>query len=69
MFLTLDVQVTKGFAIPLFESHRARVGLAVLNVTNHFNPGDVQNNLGSSQAGQFFSSLGTSIRGKFEIDF
>lgn len=68
-FISLDAQVTKGFAIPMFEKHRARIGLAVFNVTNRFNPRDVQINLGSRQAGKFFNSLGTSVRGKFEIDF
>ncbi len=35
--------------------------------TNHFNPRDVQNNLGSSHFSQFFNSLGPSVQGKFEI--
>jgi hypothetical protein len=72
-FLSLAVQVTKGFAIPKFfpkfEGRRARIGLAVLNTTNHFNPSDVQNNIASPRLGQFFNSLGASVRGKFEIDF
>ena len=72
-FLSLAMQVTKGFAIPKFvpkfEGRRARIGLAVLNTTNHFNPSDVQNNIASPRLGQFFNSLGASVRGKFEIDF
>lgn len=68
-FLSLDVQITKGFAIPKFEKHRARIGIAVFNLTNQFNPRDLQDNLGSLQAGKFFNSLGTSVRGKFEMDF
>jgi hypothetical protein len=68
-FISLDVQITKGFAIPKFEKHRARIGIAVFNITNRFNPRDVQNNLGSLRAGEFFNSLGTSVRGKFEMDF
>jgi hypothetical protein len=43
--------------------------VAVFNITNHFNPRDVQNNTGSQSFGQFFNSLGTSVRGKFEFDF
>lgn len=46
-----------------------QVGLAVLNTTNHFNPSEVQNNITSPRLGQFFNSLGTSVRGKFEFDF
>jgi len=68
-FISLDAQVTKGFRIPRFENHKMRVGAAIFNITNHFNPRDLQNNLGSSSFGQFFNSLGTSVRGKFEVAF
>ncbi len=72
-FLSIDAQVTKEFTVPKFipklDGKKARIGAAVFNITNHFNPRDVQNNLGSLQFGQFFNSLGTSVRGKFEIDY
>ena len=68
-FLSLDAQVTKGFRIPMFDKHKMRVGVAVFNITNHFNPRDVQNNIGSPSFGRFFNSLGTSVRGKFEVQF
>ena len=68
-FMSLDVQVTKGFRIPRFEKHKMRAGAAIFNITNHFNPRDVQNNLGSTSFGQFFNSLGPSVRGKFEVAF
>ncbi|MDQ3652377.1 MAG: carboxypeptidase regulatory-like domain-containing protein [Acidobacteriota bacterium] len=72
-FVSLDAQVIKSFAIPRFvprlEGRRARIGIAVFNITNHFNPRDVQSNVGSLRAGQFFNSLSTSVRGKFEFDF
>jgi hypothetical protein len=72
-FLSVDAQVTKDFIvprfIPKFDGKKARIGAAVFNLTNHFNPRDVQNNMGSLRFGQFFNSLGTSIRGKFEIDY
>jgi hypothetical protein len=72
-FLSVAVQVTKGFAIPKFvpkfEGRRVRIGLAVLNTTNHFNPSEVQSNIASPRLGQFFNSLGASVRGKFEFDF
>jgi hypothetical protein len=67
-FISLDAQVTKGFRVPKFEK-KMRVGVAVFNITNRFNPRDVQNNLASPHFGQFFNSLGTSVRGKFELDF
>jgi hypothetical protein len=69
VFMSLDAQVTKGLRIPKFEKYKMRIGVAVFNITNHFNPRDVQNNLSSPRFGQFFNSLGTSIRGKFEVDF
>ena len=72
-FLSLALQVTKGFAIPKFVpkigGRRMRMGAAVLNTTNHFNPTEVQNNITSPRLGQFFNSLGVSVRGKFELDF
>ena len=72
-YFSLDAQVTKGFAIPKFvprfEGRRARIGIAVFNITNHFNPRDVQQNIGIPRVGEFFNGLGTSVRGKFEISF
>lgn len=67
-FLSLDATILKSFTIPYFDK-KARAGAIIFNITNHFNPRDVQNNLGSSHFGEFFNSLGTSVRGKFEIDF
>jgi hypothetical protein len=68
-FISLDAQITKGFRVPMFPKYKMRAGAAIFNLTNHFNPRDVQNNLGSRQFGQFFNGLGTSVRGKFEVDF
>ena len=68
MYLSLDAQILKGFKIPHFDK-RVRAGVAVFNVTHHFNPRDVQNNTGSLNLGNFYNSLGTSVRGKFEMDF
>jgi hypothetical protein len=67
-FLSLDAQILKSVKIPFLDK-RARVGIAVFNLTRHFNPTEVQNNTGSARFGQFFSSFGTSVRGKFEMDF
>ena len=68
-YISLDLQVTKGFKLPFFDNKRARAGVALFNLTNHFNPRDVQNNLGSPNYGKFYNSLGTSVKAKFEIDF
>ncbi len=68
-YLSLDMQVTKGFQLPFFDNKRARVGVALFNLTNHFNPRDVQNNLGSQNYSKFYNSLGTAVKAKFDIDF
>jgi hypothetical protein len=68
LFLSLDATVLKSFTVPFLDK-QARAGVIIFNITNHFNPRDVQNNLSSSHFGQFFNSLSTSVRGKFEIDF
>ena len=72
-YVSLDLQVTKDFKIPdfvpRFGGKRARIGAAVFNLTDHFNPRDIQNNTASAHLGEFYNSLGTSVRGKFEIDF
>ena len=68
MFMSLDATVLRGFKIPFLDK-QARAGVIIFNITNHFNPRDVQNNVTSPHFGQFFNSLGTSVRGKFELDF
>ena len=67
-YMSLDVQILKGFKIPFLDK-RVRAGAAIFNLTNHFNPRDFQNNTGSLHFGQFFNSLGPSVRAKFEMDF
>ena len=66
--LTLDVLVTKGLTIPFRgKKYRGRAGMTIFNITNHWNPRDVQNNLDSRQFGTFFNSPGLSVRLKFEF--
>ena len=69
MYLSLDLQVTKGVKLPFFHDKRARVGVVFLNATNHFNPRDVQTNLTSPNYGKFYNSLGLALKAKFDIDF
>ena len=68
-YISLDLQVTKGIKLPFFKDKRARVGAAFFNLTNHFNPRDVQTNVTSPNYGQFYNSLGLSVKAKFDIDF
>lgn len=66
--LTLDVLLMKGLALPFKgKKYHGRAGITFFNVTNHFNPRDVQNNIASPQFGGFYNSPGMSMRLKFEF--
>ena len=66
--LTFDLLVTKGVTIPFRgKKYRGRAGMTIFNITNHWNPRDVQNNIDSRQFGTFFNSPGLSVRLKFEF--
>ena len=61
-FVSLDVQVMKRIR---FFSRHASVGVKVFDLTNHFNPREVQGNLASAAFGTFSNSVGRSFRAKF----
>jgi hypothetical protein len=66
--VTLDLLLTKGLRIPFRgKKYKGRIGLTIFNITNHWNPRDVQNNLASPQFGTFYNSAGRSFRTKFEF--
>jgi outer membrane receptor protein involved in Fe transport len=66
--LTFDLLVTKGLSIPFRgKKYKGRAGFTIFNITNHWNPRDVQNNLASQQFGTFFNSPERSVRLKFEF--
>ena len=66
--VTLDLLVTKAVTIPFRgKKYRGRVGITVFNITNHWNPRDVQNNLDSLQFGTFYNSPDRIFRTKFEL--
>ena len=70
VFASLDVQLVRPIQISLFgRKHNARIGLKVFNITDRFNPRDVQNNLFSPKFGDFYNTVPTQFRGKFEFDF
>ncbi len=69
MYMSVDLQVTKGFMLPFFDKKKARIGVALFNLTNHFNPRDAQSNLTSPNFGKLYNSLGTSVKAKFDIEF
>lgn len=78
-FVSLDLQVTKRMKIPVFgRKLRSRIGFKVFNLTNHFNPRDIQNNIDSSavtfrkecaEFGQFCNSVRRAYGGKFVFEF
>ena len=66
--MTLDLLITKAVSIPFRgEKYRGRVGLTIFNITSHWNPRDVQNNIDSAQFGTFYNSPTRSLRTKFEL--
>jgi hypothetical protein len=66
--LTLDLLVMKGLAIPFRgKKYRGRAGFTIFNITNNWNPRDVQNNIASPNFGTFFNSPDRSVRLKFEF--
>jgi len=66
--LTLDLLVMKALKIKFRgKEHKGRAGFTVFNITNHWNPRDVQNNIASPQFGTFFNSADRSVRLKFEF--
>lgn len=69
-FSSFDLQITRPIALPFGERHlRARVGVGVFNLFNHFDPRDVQNNLASARFGEFFNTSWREYRGKFVMEF
>ena len=66
--MTLDLLVTKGLSIPFRgKKYKGRAGFTIFNITNHWNPRDVQNNVDSKQFGTFFNSADRGVRLKFEF--
>ena len=66
--LTLDLLVMKALKIRFRgKEYKGRAGFTIFNITNHWNPRDVQNNIESQQFGTFYNSPGRSVRLKFEF--
>lgn len=70
LFASLDLRITKGFTLRFRRrDYNLRAGIKIFNLTDHFNPRDVQNNIDSPTFGRFHNSVGTLFRGTFQIDF
>jgi outer membrane receptor for ferrienterochelin and colicin len=70
-FSSFDLQVSRPVSIPAGGDRRirARVGIAVFNLFNHFDPRDVQNIEDSPRFGGFFNGAWREYRGKFTVEF
>ena len=69
-FFSADVQVSKDFNVSFHgKEYKLRAGVKFFNVTNHFNPRDIQNNIDSPDFGGFYNGVGRRTRFKFEIVF
>ena len=69
-FVSLDLQVLREITLPGHGKRRkAKVGVGVFNILNHFDPRDVQANLDSYRFGNFFNSAERGFRGKFVLGF
>lgn len=64
---TVDLQATK--IIHLTKKRRAKIGLQLFNLTNHFNPRDVQNNASSPTFREFANGVEIQTRIKFVVLF
>lgn len=69
-FFSADVQIFKDFKVGFRgKEYKLRAGVKFFNLTNHFNPRDVQNNLNSPDFGTFYNSVSRKMRFKFEFNF
>ncbi len=70
-FESFDLQVSRPVSIHVRNDRhiKARVGLAVFNLFNHFNPRDVQDIEESARFGGFFNNAWREYRGKFTVEF
>lgn len=68
-FFSLDVQIWKHVVLPWPRKLKARIGIKVFNISNHFNPRDFDGNSASTQFGGFSNGVSRTFRGKFVLDF
>jgi len=69
-FSSLDLQITRPISLPFGERHiNARIGGGIFNLFGRFNPRDVQNDIASTNFGQFYNSPALLFRGKLVFQF
>ena len=69
-FSSFDLQISRLFSLPIpHKEVKARIGVSVFNLFDHFNPRDVQNDIDSYRYGALFNSVGRIFRGRFVWEF
>jgi len=69
-FFSWDMSIVKKWDIKFMgKVYHTQIGVKIYNLTNHWNPRDVQNNIDSPAFGTFYNSVERTYRGKFEIEF
>lgn len=69
-YFSADFQVLKDFKVGFrSKEYTLRAGLKFFNVTNHFNPRDVQNNIDSNDFGGFSNGVGRRTRFSVQVLF
>lgn len=69
-FVALDLQVTRTFSFTVRgKKRRVTLGGRIFNITNHFNPRDVQQHAGSPSFRTFFNSIERKFRAKIDFEF
>ena len=66
-FFSLDAEISKDFKVT--KKYAIRLSLKGFNLTNHFNPRNIRNNLGDPQFGTFINNYRRYFAGGFDIIF
>ena len=66
-FFSIDTEVSKDFQVT--KKYAVRLSLKGFNLTNHFNPRNIRNNLGDPRFGDFINSYNRYFTGGFDIIF
>jgi hypothetical protein len=65
-FLSLDATILKSFTIPYLDK-KARAGVIIFNLTNHFNPRDVISVIGSPRFRELTNNPGVTLGGYMQV--
>ena len=69
-FIALDIQIQRAFGFNLFgKRRRLTLGARLYNITDHFNPRDVQQHVNSPNFGAFYNTIERKFRTKIDLEF